>query len=49
MGGTAPMVAEWMNNFLGNDMAFAWYIVASAVFSFLIALTVPDRRNQSLD
>lgn len=49
LGGTAPMVAEWMNRFLHNDLAFAWYVVASAVISFLFALTVPERRNQSLD
>ena len=49
LGGTAPMVAEWLNDFLHNDMAFAWYIAASAVISFLFALTVPDRRNQALD
>jgi MHS family proline/betaine transporter-like MFS transporter len=49
LGGTAPMVAEWLNDFMHNDMAFAWYIVASAVVSFLFALTVPDRRNQALE
>ena len=49
LGGTAPMVAEWMNDFLHNELAFAWYIVASAVVSFLFALTVPDRRNQPLE
>lgn len=49
LGGTAPMVAEWLNDFLHNDMAFAWYITASAVISFLFALTVPDRRNEALD
>jgi MHS family proline/betaine transporter-like MFS transporter len=49
LGGTAPMVAEWLNDSLQNDMAFAWYIVASAVVSFLFALTITDRRNQSLD
>jgi hypothetical protein len=49
MGGTSPMVAEWLNDFLHNDMAFAWYIAASGVISFLFALTVPDRRNQVLE
>ena len=49
LGGTAPMVAEWLNDFLHNDMAFAWYIAASAVISFLFVLTVPDRRNEALD
>jgi MFS transporter, MHS family, proline/betaine transporter len=49
LGGTAPMVAEWLNDFLHDDMAFAWYIAASAVISFLFVLTVPDRRNEALE
>ncbi|MEM9257363.1 MAG: MFS transporter [Pseudomonadota bacterium] len=49
MGGTSPMVAVWLINRTHDDMAFAWYITAAAVFSFLVALTIKDKRNEPLD
>lgn len=49
MGGTSPIVAVWLINRTHDDMAFAWYITAAAVFSFLVALTIKDKRNEPLD
>ncbi len=48
LGGTSPMVAEWLITRTQNDLAFAWYISVSAVISFLFALTMTDRRNEPL-
>jgi len=48
LGGTSPVVAEWLITRTHDDLAFAWYITASAVISFLFALTITDRRNVSL-
>jgi len=48
LGGTSPMVAEWLLHRTQNGLAFAWYIALSAVISFVFALTLVDRRNQPL-
>jgi len=48
LGGTSPMVAEWLIDSTQDDLAFAWYIAISAVISFLFALTITDRRNEPL-
>jgi MHS family proline/betaine transporter-like MFS transporter len=49
MGGTSPMVAVWLIERSHDDLAFAWYIAATALISFLIALSIKDRRNEPLD
>ena len=49
LGGTAPIVALWLVDRTHDDLAFAWYIVAMAVVSFFVALTIKDRRNEPLD
>lgn len=49
MGGTSPMVAVWLIERSHNDLAFAWYISCAALVSFLVALTIKDRRNLPLD
>ncbi len=47
-GGTSPMVAVWLIERTGDDLSFAWYISGAAMLSFLIALTLKDRRNEPL-
>jgi len=47
-GGTAPMVAVWLINRSGTDLAFAWYIAAGALVSFLVALTVRNGHGEPL-
>jgi len=48
-GGTSPMVAVWLIEREHDDMAFAWFIIGAAVFSFLVGLTLTDRSKQTLD
>src|SRR5688572_30331166 len=47
-GGTAPTVALWLIGRTGNDVAFAWYLMALSAISIALALGVPDRRGQPL-
>ena len=47
-GGTAPTVAVWLIGSTGNDIAFAWYLMALTAISIALALGVPDRRGQPL-
>ena len=47
-GGTAPAVAVWLISRTGNDLAFAWYLVALSAISLAVALTTRDRHNQAL-
>jgi len=47
-GGTAPIVAVWLIERTHDDLAFSWYIAATAVISFCVALTLKDRRNEPL-
>ncbi len=49
LGGTSPMVAIWLIERSHDDLSFVWYISLSAVISFLFALSLTDRRNESLD
>ncbi|GJM07988.1 MAG: MFS transporter [Lysobacteraceae bacterium] len=49
LGGTSPMVAVWLIERSHDDLAFAWYISAAAVVSFLCALKVTDRGKLPLD
>lgn len=48
LGGTSPLVAVWLIERTHDDLSFAWYIVLSAVISFIFALTLSDRRNEPL-
>jgi MHS family proline/betaine transporter-like MFS transporter len=48
-GGTSPMVAVWLIERENDDLAFAWFIIGAALFSFLIGLTLTDRSKQALD
>lgn len=47
-GGTAPAVAVWLIARTGNDIAFAWYLMAMTAISLAMALTVTDRRREPL-
>ena len=47
-GGTTPMVAVWLIEKQNDNLAFAWYIVAAAAVSLLIAFTVKDRHKLPL-
>jgi MHS family proline/betaine transporter-like MFS transporter len=49
LGGTSPLVAVWLIERSHDDLAFAWYIAAVAVISFVFALTLTDRGNEPLD
>ncbi len=49
LGGTSPMVAIWLIERTHDDLSFVWYIILSAVISFLFALSLTDRRNEPLD
>ncbi len=48
-GGTAPMVAVWLIGRTHSDIAFVWYIMALSAISFLVALTIKDKRGEVLD
>ena len=48
-GGTAPMVAVWMIERSHDDLAFVWYLIATAAVSFLASLTLRDRHREPLD
>jgi MHS family proline/betaine transporter-like MFS transporter len=47
-GGTAPVVAQWLTNVSGSDVAFAWYLMGLTVVSLLIGLGVRDRHGEPL-
>jgi MHS family proline/betaine transporter-like MFS transporter len=47
-GGSAPAVAVWLIGRTGNDLAFAWYLMALTAVSLALALTVRDRRGEPL-
>jgi MHS family proline/betaine transporter-like MFS transporter len=47
-GGTTPMVAVWLIRKEHSDMAFAWYIIAAAAISLLIALFVREGAHKPL-
>jgi MHS family proline/betaine transporter-like MFS transporter len=47
-GGTAPTVALWLIGRTGNDVAFAWYLIAVTAVSLALAVGVRDRRGQPL-
>ncbi len=48
-GGTAPMVAVWVIERSHDDLAFVWYLIATAAVSFLASLTLRDRHREPLD
>lgn len=47
-GGTTPMVAVWLIQKQHNDLAFAWYIVAAAAISLLVAWRMQDNYDKPL-
>ncbi len=47
-GGTAPAVAVWLISRTGNDLAFAWYLMALTTVSLVLALTTRERRHEPL-
>lgn len=47
-GGTTPMVAVWLIQKQHNDLAFAWYIVAAAAVSLLVAWRMKDNFEKPL-
>jgi MHS family proline/betaine transporter-like MFS transporter len=47
-GGTAPLVAAALIARTGDDLVFAWYIVAATALSLAIAVTVRGRHDQPL-
>jgi MHS family proline/betaine transporter-like MFS transporter len=47
-GGTAPVVAVWLIGRTGNELAFAWYLLAVTAISLVVALGMRDRRGQPL-
>jgi len=48
-GGTAPMVAVWLIEREHDDLGFVWYLIATAVVSCLVSLTLKDRHKEPLD
>jgi MHS family proline/betaine transporter-like MFS transporter len=48
LGGTAPLFATALIQVTGNDIAPAWYLVASAIVTGFAALFIPERHDQPL-
>lgn len=47
-GGTAPSVALWLIGRTGDEVAFAWYIIALTLVSLALALGIRDGRGKPL-
>jgi MHS family proline/betaine transporter-like MFS transporter len=47
-GGTAPAVAVWLISRTGSDVAFVWYLMVLTSISLILALTMRERRGESL-
>lgn len=47
-GGTTPMVAVWLIQKEGDDLAFAWYIIAAAVISLVVILFIRESAHDDL-
>jgi MHS family proline/betaine transporter-like MFS transporter len=47
-GGTAPAVAVWLIGATGNDLAFAWYLIALTAVSLAVALGIRPRHGEPL-
>lgn len=47
-GGTAPMVAVWLIQKEHNDMAFVWYIMATAAVSLVVLLRTRESAHEGL-
>ena len=48
-GGTAPMVAAWMIDRSHDDLSFVWYLIATAMVSFLVSLSLKSRHDKPLE
>jgi len=44
-GGTAPLVALWLIERTGDDLAFAWYLIGAALISLVSALLLKPARS----
>lgn len=47
-GGTAPLIATYLVERTANDMAPVYYIMASGVVSFVVALRLPETARQDM-
>jgi len=49
LGGTAPVVAAWLIAETDNAIAFSWYMIATALITFGVTLTLPRLLGSGLD
>ena len=47
-GGTTPLVATWLIARSHNDLSIAWYLIACAVVSFAVVLTLKETAGKPL-
>ena len=47
-GGTTPLVATWLIARTHDDLSIAWYLIACAVVSFLVVLTLREGSRKPL-
>lgn len=47
-GGTAPLVATWLIDLTGNNLAPAWYLIAIAAIALIGGLRLPETNGISL-
>lgn len=47
-GGTTPLVATWLISRTHNDLSIAWYLIACAIVSFLVVLTLKETAGKPL-
>lgn len=47
-GGTTPLIATWLISRSHNDLSIAWYLIACAVVSFAVVLTMRETSGKPL-
>ncbi len=47
-GGTTPMVAAWLVSTTDDAMSMAWYLIAAAIVSFVVAVAMRETRHEPL-
>ena len=47
-GGTAPLVASWLVATTENAMSISWYLIVTALLSFITALTLPESHKNNI-
>ncbi|MBO6782519.1 MAG: MFS transporter [Alphaproteobacteria bacterium] len=47
-GGTTPLIATWLISRTHDDLSIAWYLIACAVVSFLVVLTLREGSRKPL-